>query len=254
MNPPARPSTPKSPEPVSGQSARKVEIRADDFEQSGLYLLFPGGRRIALTLEKIDDFARTFETTLDQIPAEIRDAVAFQPCPVCPEKDSALFCHALPPTLAFFEELKGLKSFDNVDAVYRGRDPGLILAFNTTMQEALQFVAILSLMYYCEVGRQYRKYFMGVHPLMKSKEMLARIHLNIFWDCKGDKQKINNLLQTIGNEITCTCRCQVNRLRLICKDDALMNAFVNTQTQIELLLVTKDALLEQAFEDFAKRT
>jgi hypothetical protein len=35
-----------------------MEIRADDFKQSGLYLLFPGGRRIVLTGEKIAAFAQ----------------------------------------------------------------------------------------------------------------------------------------------------------------------------------------------------
>jgi len=58
------------------------------------------------------------------------------------------------------------------------------------MQEALQFVAIFSLMYYCEVGKQYWKFFLGIHPLMDPEEMITRIHLNIYWDCKGDKQKV----------------------------------------------------------------
>jgi len=31
-----------------------------------------------------------------------------------------------------------------------------------------------------------------------------------------------------------------------------MNAFVNTQAQIEWLALTKDALLEQSFEEFMK--
>jgi hypothetical protein len=42
----------------------------------------------------------------------------------------------------------------------------------------------------------------------------------------------------------------VERLGLICKDDALKNAFVNTQGQIEWLAMSKDALLEQSFEEF----
>jgi len=229
-----------------------MEIRVNDFKQSGLYLLFPEGRRIVLTREKIEAYAHAFETNLDQIPVEVRGAVAFQACAVCPEKDRAKFCHALPATLAFFEELKGLKSFDNVAAVYKGREPGLVLVPETTMQEALQFVVIFSLMYYCEVGKQYWKYFLGIHPLLRPEELITRIHLNIYWDCMGDKQKVDEVLRSFGNEITCTCRCQVQRLGLICKNDALMNAFVNTQAQIEWLALTKDALLEQSFEEFMK--
>jgi hypothetical protein len=230
----------------------KMEINADDFKQSGLYLLTPGGRRIMLTREKIEAFAHIFESNLDQIPAEIREAAAFQACPVCPERDRAKFCHALPATLAFFEELKGFKSFDNVSAVYKGREQSLVLVPKTTMQEALQFVVIFSLMYYCEVGKRYWKYFLGIHPLLSPEEMIARISLNIYWDCKGDKQKVDEILSSFENDITCTCRCQVKRLGLICKDDALMNAFVNTQVQIQLLVMTKDALLDQTFEEFMK--
>jgi hypothetical protein len=178
--------------------------------------------------------------------------VGFQACPVCPEKDRAKFCHALPATPAFLEELKGFKSFDNVDAIYRGREQGLVLVPKTTMQEALQFVVIFSLMYYCEVGKQCWKYFLGIHPLLGPKEMISRIYLNIHWDCRGDKQKADEVLRFFGNEITCTCRCQVKRLGLICKDDALTNAFVNTQAQIEWPAMTKDALLEQSFEEFMK--
>jgi hypothetical protein len=120
------------------------------------------------------------------------------------------------------------------------------------MQEALQFVAIFSLMYYCEVGKQYWKYFLGIHPLLSPEEMIARIHLNVYWDGKGDKQKVDEILRSFADEITCTCRCQVKRLGLICKDDALMNAFVNTQIQIELLAMARDDLLEQSFEEFMK--
>jgi len=235
---------------VSDWLEDKMEIKVDDFEQNGLYLLFPDGRRIVLTGEKIESFAHTFESNLDQIPREISGAVAFQACPVCPERARAKFCHALPATLAFFEELKGFKSYDIVCAVYKGLKRGLVWVPETTMQEALQFVVIYSLMYYCEIGKQYWKFFLGIHPLLDPEEMVARIHLNIYWDCKGDKQAVDKVLRSFGDEITCTCRCQVERLGLICKDDALMNAFVNTQAQIEWLALSKGALLEQSFEEF----
>lgn len=221
-----------------------MEIRVKDFEESGLYLLIPGGGRIVLTRKKIEAFARTFESNLDRLPAEIKEAVAFAACPVCPEKATAKFCHALPATLAFFEELKGFNSYDKVGAVYKGNEQTLVLVPNTTMQEALQFVALFSLMYYCEVGREYWKYFAGIQPLMDPEEMLTRIHLNIYRDCKGDERKIDEVLRRFGKEIACTCECQVDRLRLICKDDALMNAFARTQAQIELLVMTKGEQLE----------
>jgi hypothetical protein len=87
---------------------------------------------------------------------------------------------------------------------------------------------------------------------MGPEELITRIHLNIYWDCKGDKQKVDKILRSFGDDIICTCRCQVKRLGLICKNDALMNAFVNTQSQIEWLAMTKNDRLEQSFEEFMK--
>jgi hypothetical protein len=227
-------------------------IEACDFEQKGLYLLFPRGKRIVLTREKIDRFVHTFEANLDQIPAGIRNAAAFQACPVCPERGRAKFCHALPATLAFMEELRGFNSYARVGAVYRGAAAGLVWVPDTTMHEALQFVALLSLMYYCELGRKYWKFFLGIHPLLSPTEMMARIHLNIYWDCKGDQQLAEKVTEAFANEITCTCRCQVKRLGLVCSDDALITAFVRVQSQIEYLAIGKSAALEQSFEDYLK--
>ena len=227
-----------------------MEIKTSDFPKRGLYLLFPDGRRINLTRDKVESYARNFEANLHQLPPAIRGAVDFQACPVCPEKDRALFCHALPGTLAFFDEVKEFKSFDHVTAVYRGRGNNLVLAPNITMQEALQYVAAYSLLYYCEIGRQYWKYFRGVHPLLDPGDMISLVHLNMYWDTHGDKQKLDEVLLRFNHDITCTCICQVKRLALICKDDALKNAFVNVQGQIELLAVTQGAMLEGSFEDF----
>jgi hypothetical protein len=225
-------------------------IGLEDFQESGLYLLFPGGKRIVLTREKIESFTRTFEANLDQIPDKIRSAVAFQACPVCPEKERARFCHALPAALAFLEALEGYKSHSKVGAAYRGQQAGLVWVPETTMQEALQFVAILSLMYYCEVGKKSWKFFLGTHSLLSPHEMIARIYLNVYWDCRGDQEKVGRVLQSFADEITCTCRCQVKRLGLICKNDVLMSAFVNIQAQIEYLAMKGEAVLEQSFEEY----
>lgn len=228
-----------------------MQINAFEFEQPGLYLLFPEGKRIVLTRQKIKTFAHTFESNLDQIPVGIRSAVSFQACEICPERGRLIFCHALPATLAFFQELDGFKSYDRVSAVYRGAGSELVCVPDTTMQEALQFVALLSLMYYCEVGKKYWKFFTGVHPLMDPADLMNRVHLNVYWHCKGDSPKIDRILQAFADEITCTCECQVKRLRLICKNDALLNAFVNTQAQIECMALTKGSLINHILGEAA---
>jgi len=219
-----------------------MEINTDDFTERGLYLLLPEGRRIALTQARVETFAHAFESNLDRIPPEIHDAVHFQFCPVCPEKGRSPFCHALPPTLAFFADLKDFNSHDRVGAVYRGPEAGLVCVPETTMQEALQYVVILSLLEYCEVGLKYGRFFQGTHPLMSSRELITRVHLNIHWDCQGDGPRIKALLRAFTEEITCTCRCQIQRLRLICEHDALINAFVNLQTQIEFMHLSRGPL------------
>ncbi len=248
----ARPGAPAGPEVARSRPDRGWNFGRDDFRENGLYLLFPDGRRITLTRERIESFAHLFEANLEQIPPAIRTAVAFQACPVCPERENSRFCHALPATLAYFEDLQGFKSFDQVAAVYKGPGQGLVFVPETTLQEALQFVVILSLLYYCELGKRYWRYLLGIHPLMGPEEMITRIHLNVFWDCKGDQRKVNEVLRLFSDEITCTCRCQVNRLRLICKDETLVNAFVNTQAQIERLAAAKGAVVEQAIDAFLK--
>jgi hypothetical protein len=230
-----------------------MEFDPANFTEKGVYLLFPDGRRIVLTRKKIHAFAGTFESTLDQIPAHIRSAAAFGACPVCPERERARFCHALPATLAFIEDLEGFKSHDKVSAVYRGEEPSLAWVPETTMQEALQFVAALSLMFYCEVGKEYRKFFLGLHPLMSGEELSTRIHLNIYWLCQGDQQKVDQVMQEFYERITCTCQCQVDRLRLVCKNDALMNAFVNVQSQIALLAMSHGDQLGKFFEAYLER-
>jgi hypothetical protein len=171
---------------------------------------------------------------------------------VCPEKERTRYCHALPATLAFYEELKGLKAFDFVGAVYKGPTQGLVVVPKITMQEALQFVAFYSLMSHCEVGKKYAKYFLGIHPLLSPREMVNRILLNVYWDGKGDEAKINQVLGVFSTEITCTCQCQVQRLGLITNYEALKNAFVHVQAQIHWLEISGKDLLEQAFQDSRK--
>lgn len=230
-----------------------MQISLDQYPQDGIYLHLPDGRLIAITREKIKAFARRFEANLDQIPAHLRKAVEFQACSICPERDRALFCHALPPTLAFVDELAGVKSFHNVTAVFRGPEPTLVVAPNTTMQEALQFVAAMSLMNHCEVGKKYWKYFVGVHPLQDPDTLSARVYLNIFWECQGNRAAVQEKLESFTEEITSTSICQVNRLRLIVNDDALINAYASVQSQVVCLAMRGGDQVLRSFEKHLER-
>jgi hypothetical protein len=230
-----------------------VEITLENYPRNGIYLHLPDGRLIAITRDKIEDFARNFEAQLDQMPAHLRKAVDFQACSICPERTRARFCHALPPTLAFVDELAGFKSFHQVTAVYRGPESTLVVAPNTTMQEALLFVAALSLMYHCEVGKKYWKYFMGVHPLQDPDKLSARVYLNIYWECQGNQAAVQEKLEAFVEDITTISSCQANRLRLIVSDDALINAFASVQSQVVCLAMRGGDHLVQSFEKYLER-
>jgi hypothetical protein len=230
-----------------------MQISLDDFPKNGIYLFLPEGRQIAITRDKIEAFARSFEANLDQFPEGVRQAAAFQACSICPERHRAVFCHALPATLAFVDELKGYKSFQKVTAVYRGPEPTLAVAPQTTMQEALQFVAILGLMYHCEVGKKYWRYFQGIHPLHSPDELSARIYLNVHYECHGDQEEVARTLQIFSEEITTIASCQANRLRMVASDDALVNAFASVQSQIAVLTMRRGNQLAQSFESYLQR-
>jgi hypothetical protein len=59
-------------------------------------------------------------------------------------------------------------------------------------------------------------------------------------------------MDSFAAEITCTCRCQVERLSLISRNDVLMSAFVHTQSQIEWLALAKGAPLRDSLEEHLK--
>jgi hypothetical protein len=230
-----------------------MEFALDNYPQNGVYLHLPDGRRIALTRDRIESYTRTFEANLPQLPEKVRQAAAFQACSICPERDRAHFCHALPATFAFVDDLQGFKSFQKVLVVYRGPEPTLAVAPNATMQEALQFVAIMSLMHHCEVGKKYWKYLLGIHPLQSPDELSARIYLNIYWESHGDQEVVERVLQRFQDDITILAQCQANRLRLVVDDDALVNAFASVQSQIACLTLRRGNQLSQAFEEYLAR-
>ena len=199
------------------------------FETPGLYLLLPDGTRVVLTREVIEKTTRALLDDPDAVPAHVRQAAEYQACSICPERDTAEICHAILPTLPFLEDIDRYMSYDKVTAVYREVDAGYIVVSETTMQNALQFVTILSLIHYCEVGQQYAEYFTGVNPLMPLESIGKAVFLNVYLACQGDVEQATALIDAMSKDILETARCQIKRLRLISSRDAFLNAFVNTE-------------------------
>lgn len=229
-----------------------MNLAVRDFNENGLYLIFPDSSRLVLSREKIEQFAAHFLEDPVKVPPSCKKAVDFQACSVCPMKDSDEFCHALRPTLPFLEMIDRYVSFDKVIAVFKGKNSELVHLRNTTMQRALQYVSMLSLIHYCEVGRSYAKYFLGLMPLMEGKEVAERIYLNIYWHCRGDASRIKEIVTKFFEEIKITSACQIKRLNTICKSDPFLNAFAITQAVTELVSMVNDKTLEKSFSDFEK--
>lgn len=218
---------------TQSSAATGLSLDFSPFSLPGMYIVRPDGRVVSLS-----DRCR--------LPEEVRAAAAYHPCTVCPERDAARICHALKPVLPFLE-LGEYRSYDPVVAVFRAEsgDDDVLHVARTTMQRALQYVSALSLTHYCEVGRKYGAFFTGVIPFMSAEQIAERVYLNIHWALRGDRERIEATVRSMAEELTITSRCQVDRMRLICSQDALVNAFVSTQVSALFLSLGMDAALDR---------
>lgn len=231
----------------------KIDFDFNDFREEGLYLIFPDSSRMALTRDHVQKVTREYWANPRKIPEEVKNAVDFQRCPFCPLKGQDDFCDALRPILPFFEVMDKYVSFDKVTAVYRDAGRNLFHIADTNMQNALRFVSIMSLMQYCQIGRKYWRYYLGISPLAAGPAAVERLFLNIYWDHKGDMARIRNTISAFNGQIEVTADNQIKRLNLICKNDAFMNAFVNTHTMLILLDLDVESSLARAFDEFEKQ-
>jgi hypothetical protein len=123
----------------------------------------------------------------------------------------------------------------------------------TSLQEVLKYVSLLSLTRYCRINRKYWKYFFGVRALSSPKQVVSQIYLNFYWIHKGNDDEIRREIHTFVQEIGRSARSLVQRLRLICENDAFLNAFVNAQIATEFLEIDVGTTLQRAFETHNKR-
>ncbi len=119
----------------------------------------------------------------------------------------------------------------------------------TTMQDALKYVSILSLLRDDFVLQKYWKYYFGVIPIMGGKEVATRVYLNMYWLHKGDPGQVKETIKKFGEELKVSTANQVRRLNLVCKNDAFLNAFVNTQL-VAQFLINMEVILTKSFSEF----
>ncbi len=219
-------------------------LDSTDFSEPGLYLIWPDGNRLALTRPLIEATTESMLKRPDLIPLTVRAAADYQPCDICPERDRATICHAIMTTLPFTMDVDRYMSYDKVTAIYREEKSCVISIMETTMQEALKFVAILSLTHYCEIGKKFGTYFEGVNPLLSTPDVAIAVYKNLFAAAGGRMTTITEIIKQMREELILVVRCQMKRLQLICAKDAFLNAFVTTYTVVELLFVELEKCLQ----------
>jgi hypothetical protein len=231
---------------------QELSLNFDDYNEKGMYLIFPDASRLILTRVNIERTVDVFWKDGNKIPPHVKKAAEFQKCDFCPLKERDDLCHAIRPTMPFLGIVDKYCSYDEVIAVFKREDELLHVA-RTTMQKALEFVSILSLVYFCETGKRYWKYFYGINPLMDIQEITGRFYLNLFFLHNGDKAAIDSVISKFKDEITVTSRNQAARMRMVCKNDAFLNAFVNTQAASLILSMNMEEALKDSFGKFEQR-
>jgi hypothetical protein len=224
-----------------------------DFEAGVLYFIFSDQKRVEFCSENVWAFAKEYLDSPEHIPDHVRKAVHFQRCRVCPELNEPGYCHALYPYLAIFDAVDRYPSYEKVQVFYLDPVSNYLSVKKTSLQNALQYVAILSVINYCEIGRQYKDYFFLVTPLMKISEIAWRVYLNAFWLFNGDKEKTTAQLKKFADVLEITIHCQVKRLGLISKNDSIVNAFILTHVLTDMLHRNMDESLKDGFEAFKHR-
>lgn len=236
------------------EEERIVTLELGHYRQPGLYLVLEDSTELRLTRENIEKVTEKMWTDPKVIPPSVKEAVEFERCHFCPLKGSKDLCDALRPTLPLLDIVDKYNSFDEVTAIYKGDDEEVCHVSYTTMQRALRYISNLSLMAYCQVGRKYWKYFIGIIPIMDTQETANRLYLNIFWAHGGNQEAVDQVISRMSREITITSQNKAARLRLMCDNDAFLNAFVLTHMLTDILFENKDRKLKESLETLEKST
>ncbi len=224
-----------------------TQILLDQCCDEGLYLIFDESTVLPLTKDKIEKASSEFWLDSKCISDSVKQAAEFQRCDFCPLKKIGGLCDAIRPTMPFLRDIDKYLSYNQVTAVYSDGQNNLTIN-KTTMQEALKYLSVLSLMYYCRIGRTYWKYFLGVTPIMTSKQIAFRLYLNFYYINNGKSRLVKKTLSTFRDQIFITSSNQVKRMNLVCKNDVFMNAFVNTQLITEILSFNFDKAITEQFD------
>jgi len=177
---------------------RIADLRLSDFEKEGLYLLFPDSTKLELTKENIEKVTDRYWQDLTKIPEDKRKAIKFQKCYFCPHKNNEDICDSIRPMLPFLDIVDRYVSYDKVMAVYKGTEEKLVHIRATTMQDALKYVSILSLLRYNLVLQKYWKYY-----LKKARKLILQVEKPLkYWGlCIPISKEISKVVKIYNGSI-----------------------------------------------------
>jgi hypothetical protein len=226
---------------------KTLSLKLDKYKDEGLYIetqeIF-----IELTHKVIKETADDFWNSSSKISSSVKDNVKFHRCTICPLKEGS--CDTFKAILPFLEYIDYYKSFDEVVAIYKSDIENLLYLNKTTMQDALKSSAILALTRYCKYGEKYKKYFKSIIPTMSPPEIAERLYLNAFFIHKGEIASINKFIETAYSGLSVAIERLIERISLLCQNDAFLNAFVETQAVLEYLTMNIKETIENKFNQF----
>lgn len=208
-------------------TGKNISLNLDNFQSEGLWLIFSDSSQIALTRDIIDQIAKVYLVDPENLPPELEDAKDFRACAHCPKKNEYIICSALKPILPFIASIDQYQSFEEVTAVFHATNSSVLHVSYTTMQQALIYVAILSLVYFCDSSERYCRFFQDINPLVDGEIISRRVYANIYLYHQGNQNDINSTISALKKSIYESTRSLTKRLRLLCENDSFINAFVN---------------------------
>lgn len=225
-----------------------LDDRYENLEPDALHLFFENGEKVTFSPREILESTRIAWQNPQVFSDEVKRAVDLEACEICPLRGSVDLCHAIFPVLHFLHFFERHPSYERVTIVMTDGETRGVRIQETTVQNALLHVSILSLTSYCELGHKYHELFYGVGPFLSPDEVVMRLTMNAFWLSRGNKGLAEKRLKDLFQALDVTTRCQMNRIRLITKGDAFLNAFVRTHILTQLPHVNGFAMVEGAFE------
>ncbi len=191
--------------------------------QDGLTILFENGESVSISNDfKCDDLY--LEQFNSKIPSDLEKTTSFFRCGSCMTQDQTI-CDGIRPIVPLLEKISHRNSYDPVTAIYKDGDEGHVL--NTTLQHALEGIALMIVTKYCTLTECYSNYYEGIRPLMSTHEVAEKLAMNVLNDCQSNMVRGHLRVKQLDTVLELTAISRNMRLREILKGDAFYNANAN---------------------------